>query len=142
MEAVQKMRGPKGSKVRLTILRKGVQKPLEVDLVRDIISIQNVKLYSLEPGFGYVRISSFQSGTAADLRKALNQLKAENPRRTGADTRFEERSGRSLDQAVEVSDEFLDEGLIVYTGGRLENQKMRFEAHKKAKPHTYPMVGW
>jgi carboxyl-terminal processing protease len=48
--------------------------------------------------------------------------------------------GGLLDQAVEVSDEFLDDGLIVYTGGRLENQKMRFEAHKKSKPHSYPMV--
>lgn len=139
-EAVQKMRGPQGSKVRLTILRKGVQKPLEVDLVRDIISIQSVKSYSLEPGFGYVRISSFQSETAAELRKALNQLKAENPSMQGLILDLRNDPGGLLDQAVEVSDEFLDEGLIVYTGGRLENQKMLFEAHKKAKPHTYPMV--
>src|SRR5208283_5076002 len=88
----------------------------------------------------YVRISSFQSGTAADLRKALNQLKAENPSMQGLILDLRNDPGGLLDQAVEVSDEFLDEGLIVYTGGRLENQKMRFEAHKKAKPQTYPIV--
>jgi carboxyl-terminal processing protease len=140
MDAVQKMRGPKGSKVKLTILRKGLQKPLEVELVRDIISIQSVKSYTLEPGFGYIRISSFQSGTAADLRKALNQFEAEDSGIQGLILDLRNDPGGLLDQAVEVSDEFLDEGLIVYTGGRLENQKMRFEAHKKAKPHTYPIV--
>ncbi len=140
MDAVQKMRGPKGSKVKLTILRKGQQKPLEFELVRDIISIQSVKSHSLEPGFAYVRISSFQSGTANDLRKALNQLEAQNSGLQGLVVDLRNDPGGLLDQAVEVSDEFLDEGLIVYTGGRLENQKMRFEAHKKAKPKTYPIV--
>ncbi|MGB7906820.1 MAG: S41 family peptidase [Syntrophobacteraceae bacterium] len=140
MDAVQKMRGPKGSKVKLTILRKGKQKPLEFELVRDIITIQSVKSSSLEPGFGYVRISSFQSGTANDLRKALSQLESENPGLEGLVVDLRNDPGGLLDQAVEVSDEFLDEGLIVYTGGRLENQKMRFEAHKKAKPKTYPIV--
>jgi carboxyl-terminal processing protease len=140
MDAVQKMRGPKGSKVKLTVLRKGQQKPLEFELVRDIISIQSVKSFTLEPGFGYVRISSFQSGTAVDLRKALSQFEAENPGLQGLILDLRNDPGGLLDQAVEVSDEFLDEGLIVYTGGRLENQKMRFEAHKKAKPHTYPIV--
>jgi carboxyl-terminal processing protease len=140
MDAVQKMRGPKGSKVKLTILRKGAQKPLEFELVRDIISIQSVKSYLLEPGFGYIRISSFQSGTAADLQKALNQFEAETPGIQGLILDLRNDPGGLLDQAVEVSDQFLDEGLIVYTGGRLENQKMRFEAHKKAKQHTYPIV--
>jgi carboxyl-terminal processing protease len=121
-------------------LRKGLQKPLEVELVRDIISIQSVKSFTLDPGFGYVRISSFQSGTAADLRKAISQLETENSGIQGLILDLRNDPGGLLDQAVEVSDEFLDEGLIVYTGGRLENQKMRFEAHKKVKPHTYPVV--
>src|SRR5208283_523393 len=126
MDAVQKMRGAKGSKVKLTILRKGESKPLEFELVRDIIAIQSIKSRSLEPGFGYVRISSFQSGTAGDLRKALNQLEAEDSGLQGLVVDLRNDPGGLLDQAVEVSDEFLDEGLIVYTGGRLENQKMRF----------------
>ncbi len=139
-DAVQKMRGPKGSKVKLTILRKGEHKPLEFELVRDIISIQSVKSQVLAPGFGYVRVSSFQSGTANDLRKALNQLDADDSGLQGLVLDLRNDPGGLLDQAVEVSDEFLDGGLIVYTGGRLESQKMRFEAHKKARPRAYPIV--
>jgi carboxyl-terminal processing protease len=139
-DAVQKMRGAKGTKVKLTIIRKGEKKPLEFELTRDVISIQSVKSRSLEPGFGYIRISSFQSGTAGDLRKALDQLEADNPGMQGLILDLRNDPGGLLDQAVEVSDQFLDSGLIVYTGGRLESQKMRFEAHKKSKQYTFPMV--
>ena len=139
-EAVQKMRGAKGTKVKLTVIRKGERKPLEFDLTRDTISIQSVKWRTLEPGYGYVRISSFQSGTANDLRKALDQLESDNHPLQGLVLDLRNDPGGLLDQAVEVADEFLDEGLIVYTGGRLENQKMRFEAHKNTKPRNYPIV--
>lgn len=140
MEAVQKMRGPKGTKVKLTIIRKGEKKPLEFDLVRDTITIQSIRSRTLEPSYGYIRVSSFQSGTANDLRKALEQLEKENPPLQGLILDLRNDPGGLLDQAVEVSDEFLDEGLIVYTGGRLESQKMRFEAHKNSNPHNYPIV--
>ena len=139
-DAVQKMRGPKGTKVKLTIIRKGEKKPLDFELTRDVISIQSVKSRTLEPGFGYVRLSSFQSGTAGDLRKALEQLESDNPGMQGLILDLRNDPGGLLDQAVEVSDQFLESGLIVYTGGRLESQKMRFEAHKKAKQYNFPMV--
>ena len=139
-EAVQKMRGQKGSKVRLTILRKGAKKPMEFELVRDMITIQSIRARTLEPGYGYIRISSFQAGTANDLRNALEQLEKQNQPMLGLVLDLRNDPGGLLDQAVEVSDEFLDEGLIVYTGGRLESQKMRFEAHKNANPHNYPIV--
>jgi len=139
-EAVQKMRGPKGTKVKLTIIRKGERKPLEFDLVRDTISIQSVKWRTLESGYGYVRVSSFQSGTASDLRKALDQLENENSPLQGLVLDMRNDPGGLLDQAVEVADEFLSEGLIVYTGGRLESQKMRFEARKNSKLRNYPIV--
>ncbi len=140
MDAVQKMRGPKGTKVKLTILRKGEKKPLEFELTRAEISIRSVRFRTLENGFGYVRVSSFQSGTSNDLRKALDQLEAENQPMQGLILDLRNDPGGLLDQAVEVSDEFLDSGLIVYTGGRLENQQMRFEAHKNSKPRSYPIV--
>lgn len=140
MDAVQKMRGPKGTKVKLTILRKGEKKPLEFELTRAEISIRSVRSRTLDSGFGYVRISSFQSGTSNDLRKALDQLEAENHSLQGLVLDLRNDPGGLLDQAVEVSDEFLDNGLIVYTGGRLENQQMRFEAHKNSKPRSYPIV--
>lgn len=139
-EAVQKMRGPKGTKVKLTILRKGERKPLEFELVRDMISIQSVKSRSLETGYGYVRISSFQSGTSNDLKKALDQLESQGTPLQGLILDLRNDPGGLLEQAVEVSDEFLDDGLIVYTGGRLDSQKMRFEAHKNSKPRRYPIV--
>ncbi len=140
MDAVQKMRGPKGTKVELTIIRKGERKPLEFELVRDIIAIQSIKYRTLDTGYGYVRISSFQSGTSADLRKALDALEEQNHPLNGLVLDLRNDPGGLLDQAVEVSDEFLDKGLIVYTGGRLESQKMRFEAHKNSKPRDYPIV--
>lgn len=140
MEAVQKMRGPKGSKVKLTIIRKGERKPLEFELIRAEITIRSVRSRMIEPGYGYARISSFQSGTANDLRKALEQLEHEANPLQGLVLDLRNDPGGLLDQAVEVSDEFLDEGLIVYTGGRLESQQMRFEAHKNSKAHNYPIV--
>jgi carboxyl-terminal processing protease len=140
MEAVQKMRGEKGTKVKLTILRKGERKPLEFDLMREVITVQSVKHNNLEKGYGYVRISSFQSGTASDLRKALDKIEKENGPMQGLVLDLRNDPGGLLDQAVEVSDEFLDDGLIVYTGGRIESQQMRYEATKNGKPHSYPIV--
>ncbi|MGC9196061.1 MAG: S41 family peptidase [Syntrophobacteraceae bacterium] len=141
MHAVQKMRGPKGSKVDLTIYRKGLTKPLDFKLTRAIIAIKSVKSMTLEPGFGYVKISSFESGTAKDLKAAIAKLQADNPGGLkGLVLDLRNNPGGLLDQAVEVSDEFLNGGLIVYTGGRLPDQKMRFEAHKKQNPLTVPMV--
>jgi carboxyl-terminal processing protease len=141
MHAVQKMRGPKGSTVDLTIYRKGLTKPLSFKLTRAMIAIKSVKSMTLAPGFGYVKISSFESGTAKDLKKAIAKLQAENPSGLkGLVLDLRNNPGGLLDQAVEVSDEFLNGGLIVYTGGRLPDQKMRFEAHKKANPLTFPMV--
>jgi carboxyl-terminal processing protease len=140
-EAVQKMRGPKGTKVKLTIVREGERKPLEFDLVRDTINVRSVRARTLEKGYGYVRISSFQSDTVSELRKALDQLEAKNSPMQGLVIDLRNDPGGLLDQAVAVSDEFLEEGLIVYTAGRLESQNMRFEAHKNTgKPHAYPIV--
>lgn len=140
MEAVQKMRGPKGTKVKLTIMREGQRKPLEFELTRDIISVQSVRTRYLEKGYGYVRISSFQSGTGRDLRKVLEKLETEEKPLQGLILDLRNNPGGLLDQAVAVADEFLDSGLIVYTGGRRENQQMRFEATKNAVPHAYPIV--
>ncbi len=140
MDAVQKMRGEKGTKVKLTIMRKGERKPLEFDLMREVITIQSVRFRTLEKGYGYVRISSFQSGTSSDLRKALDKLEKDNRNLNGLILDLRNDPGGLLDQAVEVSDEFLDSGLIVYTGGRLESQQMRYEATKKSKSRAYPIV--
>jgi carboxyl-terminal processing protease len=140
MEAVQKMRGPKGSKVVLTIMREGFDKPKDFEITRAIIPIKSVRTKTLEPGYGYLRLSQFQSTTANDLAEALAQLEKENQPMRGLIVDLRNNPGGLLDQAVKVSDEFLDDGLIVYTGGRVKSQDMRFVAHKNSQPHPYFIV--
>ncbi len=140
MEAVKKMRGPKGTKVVLTIMREEFVKPKEFVINRAIIAIKSVRAKMLEPGYGYLRLSQFQSTTLRDLRQALTKMEKEKPEMKGLVLDLRNNPGGLLDQAVKVSDEFLNEGLIVYTGGRLKSQDMRFEAHGNTVPHAYPIV--
>jgi carboxyl-terminal processing protease len=140
MEAVKKMRGPKGEKVVLTIMREGFTKPKDFVITRATIAIKSVRTKTLESGYGYLRLSQFQSTTVKDLRQALVKLEKENEPMKGLILDLRNNPGGLLDQAVKVSDEFLNEGLIVYTGGRLKSQDMRFEAHMNTRPHAYPVV--
>ncbi len=140
MEAVKKMRGPKGTNVVLTIMREEFTKPQDFVVTRATIAIRSVRSKTLEPGYGYIRLSQFQSSTARDLRKEIANLEKENKSLKGLILDLRNNPGGLLDQAVKVSDEFLNEGLIVYTGGRLKSQDMRFEAHMNTKPHSYPIV--
>ena len=140
MEAVKKMRGPKGTNVVLTIMREEFTKPQDFVITRATIAIRSVRSKTLEPGYGYIRLSQFQSSTARDLRTEIAKLEKENKSLKGLILDLRNNPGGLLDQAVKVSDEFLSEGLIVYTGGRLKSQDMRFEAHMNTKPHSYPIV--
>jgi len=140
MEAVKKMRGPKGTNVVLTIMREEFTKPQDFVITRATIAIRSVRSKTLEPGYGYIRLSQFQSSTARDLRKEIAKLEKENKPLKGLILDLRNNPGGLLDQAVKVSDEFLNEGLIVYTGGRLKSQDMRFEAHMNTRPHSYPIV--
>ena len=79
LQAVKMMRGPKGTKVKVTVLRNGVKEPMDFNLVRDVIPIQSIKYLSLEPGYGYVRITDFNAGTTKDLNKALQDLESDDP---------------------------------------------------------------
>ncbi len=142
MDAVKRMRGPKGSKVVLTIFREGLDKPKEFSLVRDVIQVKSVKFKMLDDGFGYVRIAQFQEKTDDDLSKALETLHKENGgnlRGLVLDLRND--PGGLLDQAVRVAEHFVDEGqLIVYTEGREKESKMRFTSRKGDKEPSYPIV--
>ncbi len=138
MEAVKNIRGPKGTKVKLTILREGEPKPLEFVITRDVIPIRSVKGYMLTPHIGYVRISTFQSNTSKELKKILEKLEEKGLRGLILDLRND--PGGLLNQAVEVADLFLDSGIIVTTKGRRENQNIKAVAHKNEKKRDYPMV--
>ncbi|HTP65447.1 MAG TPA: S41 family peptidase [Geobacteraceae bacterium] len=142
MDAVKRMRGLKGTKVTLTIMRDGFEKPKEFPLVRDIIQVKSIKYKTLDEGYGYLRIAQFQEKTDDDLLKALEDLKAKNNGKLrGLVLDLRNDPGGLLDQAVRVADHFLDEGqLIVYTEGREKDSKMRFTARKGEKEPHYPMV--
>ena len=142
IDAVKRMRGPKGSKVTITIMREGFDKPKEFTLVRDVIQVKSIKFRTLDKGYGYVRIAQFQEKTDEDLIKALLALKKENGGSLkGLILDMRNDPGGLLDQAVRVADHFIAEGeLIVYTEGRDPDAKMRFTARKGKKEVGYPMV--
>jgi carboxyl-terminal processing protease len=128
-DAVKLMRGEPGSKIMLTIVREGEEAPLKLTIARDIIKVKSVKSRMLEKDYGYLRISSFQSGTGEGLKDAIAALKKENTRNLkGLVIDLRNNPGGVLNAAVEVSDAFLKSGLIVYTEGRIENSEMRFNA--------------
>jgi carboxyl-terminal processing protease len=128
-DAVKVMRGKPGSEITLTILREGEDQPLKVEVVRDVIKVKSVKFRTLEPGFGYVRITQFQSHTAENLREALSALKRENDDGLeGLILDLRNNPGGVLSAAVAVSDTFLTGGTIVYTKGRVKDAELRFNA--------------
>jgi carboxyl-terminal processing protease len=129
VEAVKKMRGPKGSKIVISVRREGMPKLLDFSLVREVIKVQSVKSRSLEKGYGYVRMAQFQDRTNTDLESALGHLTQESGKLEGLVLDLRNNPGGLLSQAVKVSDMFLDSGLIVYTEGRLNNQKQKYFAH-------------
>jgi carboxyl-terminal processing protease len=139
MDAVRKLRGPKGSKVTISILREGRAEPFDVTLVREVIEVHSVRQKDLGDGIYYVRIASFQERTTKDLERALDQAKKSGTNALILDLRND--PGGLLNQAVAVSDLFLDKGqLIVYTRGRLKDQDLRFTAEHAAGFPKLPMV--
>jgi len=137
MDAVQKMRGPKGSKVNLTIQREGVPEALQFTLVRDTIKIESVKSKVLD-NIGYVRLTQFQESTGRDLTKVLKQFKEQKLQSTILDLR--NNPGGLLTSAVEVSEQFLPSGkLVVYTKGR-ESKKDEWVSKGKDQMDDSPMI--
>ncbi|PHS27185.1 MAG: peptidase S41 [Methylophaga sp.] len=128
-DAVDIMRGEPGSKLLLTIIREGIDRPLKIEITRAIIKVQSVRSRMLEPGYGYIRVSTFASRTGASLREALAELKKENEGKLkGLVLDLRNNPGGLLDAAIEVSDAFLTKGLIVYTEGRVKNSNQQFNA--------------
>src|ERR1041385_4200976 len=138
-QAVEKMRGPVNTKIKLTIMRKGKDKPIEVSLTRDVIRVRAVRSRS-EDDVGYIRITQFNEQTTENLKKAItdlqNQIPAEKLKGFVVDLR--NNPGGLLDQAISVSDAFLERGEIVSTRGRNAEETQRFSARPgdlvKGKP--------
>jgi carboxyl-terminal processing protease len=132
------MRGPKGTKVSLTIQREGASEPLIFTLVRDIIKIESVKSKVLEKSIAYIRLTQFQESTAKDLSKAIKSLREQKLQGTILDLR--NNPGGLLTAAVDVSEQFLPAGkLIVYIKGR-DGRKDEYLSRSKDTPDEQPMI--
>lgn len=139
MEAVKRLRGPKGSKVTISIHRTGWTELKEITIIRDVIPLHSVKSRILEPGYPYIRIINFQSKTTKDFQKALKKLAKEGEIK-GLVLDLRNNPGGLLDQAVKVADIFIDEGIIVSTKGRIKEQNMVFNAHDNGDRYDFPMI--
>jgi len=139
MEAVKLLRGPKGSEVTISIYRDGWEELQDFTIVRDIIPLHSVQGLLLEPGFVYIRITNFQEQTTRDLKETLAELDAQSTIK-GLVLDLRNNPGGLLDQAISVSDVFLEEGLVVYTKGRIPEQNMTFQAHANNGKNNYPLV--
>jgi len=139
MDAIKKLRGPEGTKVILAIHREGWEELKDFTLTRANIPLHSVKDSFLEPGLAYIRITNFQSQTTEEVKNALQKLQKEHPV-NGLILDLRNNPGGLLDQAVSVTDIFLDEGLVVYTKGRVREQNMTFQAHSNGGKNLFPLV--
>ncbi len=138
MDAVQRMRGPKGTKVNLTIQREGTPEPLQFSLVRDLIKIESVKSKVIENNIAYIRLTQFQESTGRDLSRVLKQFRDQKLQSTILDLR--NNPGGLLTAAVEVSEQFVSPGkLVVYIKGR-DGRKDEYVSRLKDQPEDYPMI--
>lgn len=138
-EAVKLMRGKPNTDIVLTIIRDGELKPLIITITREIIRVKSVKNRMLEPGYGYVRITNFQSRTTTDLLKAISDLQKQD-KLEGLILDLRNNPGGVLNGAVGVSDAFINDGLIVYTEGRIDDSSHRYHATPGDSLNGAPLV--
>lgn len=139
IDAVRKIRGKKGSAVKLTVLHKDTKTPDRVNIVRDTIPIISVKSEVLENGYGYLRITRFNEHTTDELHEALTKIKKAGPLK-GVVLDLRNNPGGLLDQAVSVCDTFLADGMIVYIQGKDPNSRKDYVARKQSDDLNVPMV--
>jgi carboxyl-terminal processing protease len=140
LDAVKQLRGPKDTKVTITILREGMAKPKDIELTRSIISIKSVKSRVYDDHIGYIRISAFQERTGDDLKKALREIEAKARPLKGIVLDMRNNPGGLLHQSVEVSDAFLKSGNIVSTRGRAKSMESKTVAKDNGDEPICPMV--
>jgi carboxyl-terminal processing protease len=140
-DAVKRMRGPKGTRVNVTIMRDGITDPMEFSLIRDVIPIRSIKAKMIRPGYGYIWITNFTGRTVNDLKAALTDLEQEQDGLQGLILDFRNNGGGLLDQAIAVTDLFLKEGTIVSIKGRHQRNNKVYKAKTDKKAHhDYPLA--
>jgi carboxyl-terminal processing protease len=139
-KAVNMMRGPKGTKVVVTILREGVKKPFDFELVRDVIPILSVKSINLKPGYGYIRLSNFTGTTTTEMQKALEKMETTEAPLKGLVLDLRNNGGGLLNQSIKIADLFLDKGAILSIKGRNKKNTKVFNATPSRVERNYPLV--
>ena len=127
-KAIDKLRGEKGTSIELMVLREGQETPIEFTIVRDTIQFSSVRSRIIEPGYGYVRISQFQTSSGDDFKKELLDLKQQETPLKGVIIDLRNNPGGLVPASVDISDAVLDGGTVVYTEGRLPSSNSRYEA--------------
>jgi carboxyl-terminal processing protease len=141
VDVVKLIRGQKGKAVTLTIMREGFGLPKDYQVTRDVIVVKSVKYRMLDDDYGYVRLTQFQERTGKDLGDAIKELqKSAKGGLKGILLDLRNNPGGLLDQAVDVSDKFMSDGLITYIEGRKAEQKAKFPAHKDGADFLGPLV--
>ena len=139
-EAVGKLRGPRDTKVTITIFREGMAKPRDIEIVRSTIKVRSIKSRVYDDHIGYIRIAAFQERTADDLKKAIREVEAKGHPLKGIVLDMRNNPGGLLNQSVDVSDALLKSGLIVSTRGRSKNMESKSVAKDDGDEPTCPMV--
>jgi carboxyl-terminal processing protease len=139
-EAIELMRGPKGSMLTLTIMREQIDAPIEIKVIRDTITADSVRSEILRPGFGYIRITQFQKNTGIQFKEALQSLFANKGDQKGIIIDLRNNPGGLLTASIEVVDTVLDGGLIVYTEGRAPKSNLKYYASKGDMLDGLPIV--
>ena len=139
-QAVNMMRGPKGTKVSVSIMRPGQKKPIDFELIRDVIPVVSVKALNLKPGYGYIRLSQFSGSTTRELEEALSKIESDPVPLKGLILDLRDNGGGLLNAAIKVSDLFLEDGNILSIKGRNKNSTKEYPAKPNSTNRNYPMV--
>ena len=139
-EAVNLLRGKSGSSVMLSVLHEGASVPVDLKLTRETIKVASVRVRPLDPGYAYIRIAQFQEDTGAELKSKLAKFRSKNDPLRGVVLDLRSNPGGLLTSAVEISDDFLDRGVIVTTRGRLKQTDLSFSATPGDLLDGAPMV--
>lgn len=138
--AVKMIRGPKGTEVVVTIIRKGVNEPKNIKLIRDVIPVESVRAIVLKPGYGYIWITNFRDNTTEDMVTELKRLESGKIPLKGLILDLRDNPGGLLNQSIKISDLFLEKGKILSIKGRLKKNTQIFEAKPNGSDRSYPMV--
>lgn len=140
-EAVQLMRGRRGTSITIHVLRDGFEAPRPFAIVRDVVQVASVEGEMLEPGYAYLRLRAFQERTADELADTLRELHDESPDGfRGLVLDLRDNPGGLLDQAVRVADHWLEAGIVVYTKGRSDDERKDYVATPEVLEAPYPIV--